>query len=137
MTETIDKKLELEDLPQPPEGACFDLQKIKKVQLPHPYCITPRHVGVASDDFGGMLGEDAIRAAEKEGAYCDICVELSSSHGDKVLRYDEHESRLSLYIRVPNNRANLNDIPGLHEYLFKNKAAFEAAGINGFAFANK
>lgn len=34
---------------------------------PHPYTIGPKHIVFASDRYGGMLGEDAIKEGEKQG----------------------------------------------------------------------
>jgi hypothetical protein len=122
----------LEDMPQPPEGSTFSLEKIDKVSIPHPYCITPKHVEWASDHCGGMLTKDAIREAEqKHGAACDIC----RKSGRGIMSIDEHETQVTLFIRVPQRlRANLKEIPGLHEYLIAHKEAMEAKGIQGFGF---
>lgn len=37
---------------------------------PHPFCIRTRHVKHASEHFGGVLGDEAIKSAEKAGIYC-------------------------------------------------------------------
>ena len=42
------------------------------IGIPHPYCLTPRHVAVASDHFCGRLGKDAIIDAEKRGVKCGM-----------------------------------------------------------------
>lgn len=120
----------LEQMPSVPEGVSFRLKKVEMVSMPHPYCITPRHVAVAADHFGGMLGAEAIRAAEKRGACCDIC----RQKGTGILRYDEHENNLTLFISIPAGIRDLNSISGLHAYLFENKPTFESLGIQGFAF---
>ena len=45
------------------------------IGVPHPYCITPKHVEVASDDHCGILNEAAIQDAEKNHkAKCGICM---------------------------------------------------------------
>lgn len=119
----------LSELPQPPKGVVFSLQRVDKISLPHPYCITPRHVAWAADHFGGSLSADAIRDAEKHGARCDICAK--SNRG--ILPYDQHETQTTLFVKVPQNR-DLNNIPGLHQYLFQNKQTFIDKGIGGFAF---
>ena len=124
-----DKTIKISELPQPPDGVAFKLAKVERISMPHPYCITPRHVAYAADYCSGMLTADAIRGAEKRGACCDIC----RKSGNGILPYDKHENYLGLFITVPQNR-DLNSIPGLHKYLFDNKPAFEAAGIQGFAF---
>lgn len=111
----------------------FSLLKIEKVSIPHPYCITPKHIAVAADDFGGMLGEAAIEAAERKGAVCDICRERARRDGSRILTYGEHENNVTLFVKVPQNR-DLNAIEGLNKYLFDNKQTFVDAGIQGFAF---
>jgi hypothetical protein len=126
----MEKQIDMSKLPQPPQGSVFSLRKVETVSLPHPYCITPKHVAWAADHFGGMLSKDAIRDAEKHGAQCDIC---RVRH--ERLTIDQHESQMTLFVQVPDNQ-DLNAIPGLHKYLFENKATFEAAGIQGFAFPN-
>lgn len=126
------KEISLADLPQPPEGATFSLKEVRSITAPHPYCITPKHVAWASDHWSGMLGKEAIRDAEKNGARCDIC---AKGHNG-ILTIDEHVTSLGLFILVPQNR-DLNAVPGLHKYLFDNKAAFVAVGIEGFAFPTK
>jgi|ERR1035441_5437898 hypothetical protein len=126
----MNKTTKISELPQPPSGSSFGLVEVKSVSMPHPYCITPKHVAYAADHCGGMLGTDAIRAAEKTGAACcDIC--LKSGNG--ILGIDKHTTSLMLLIRVPQNK-DLNAVVGLHDYLFGNKAAFEKMGIEGFAF---
>lgn len=37
------------------------------IGVPHPYCITPRHIHYASEHCGGMLNNNAIEMAEKDG----------------------------------------------------------------------
>lgn len=118
----------LEDMPAVPENADFSLAKVEKLSLPHPYCITPRHVAWASDHYGGMLSEDAICDAEKHGARCEIC-----KVNNLNLSYHEHKTNVTLFIKVPQN-TDLNAIAGLHTYLYKNKPEFEKLGIQGFAF---
>jgi hypothetical protein len=75
------------------------------IGVPHPYCITPRHVAVASDSHCGILDTSAIEDAEKRGAKCGIC--------KGKLSYKEHET--ALLVAVKDNR-NLND-PELKEEL--------------------
>lgn len=73
-TKETDKPLPtLDQMPPVPPGVSFSLKKIEKISIPHPYCIAPGHVAEAANHWGGMLGVEAIRAAEKKGIYCDIC----------------------------------------------------------------
>ena len=125
----------LAELPAPPPDAAFRLVKVEKISNPHPYCITPKHVEVAADQFSGMLGEDAIRAAEKQGAKCDICRQRAK-RGERILSFEEHENPLTLFVSVPNNRADLNTISGLHAYLLSLKPKLAELGIEGIAFPN-
>jgi hypothetical protein len=122
----------LKQMPALPTSVTFSLAKVEKITHPHPYCITPRHVAWAADHFGGMLGTDAIRDAEKHGATCEIC----QKSGRGILSIDQHQTDVTLFINVPQNR-DLNAIPKLHAYLFDNKAKFAALGIQGFAFPLK
>lgn len=56
---------------------------------PHPYVIGPKHIAYASDNWGGMLSEEAIIAGEKASKCkcahpgCNISYEAHSK-GDKV-----------------------------------------------------
>jgi hypothetical protein len=125
---TEENKLSLSELPQPPDGSVFKLDRIDKLSVPHPYCLTPRHVAYAADQCSGMLTEAAIEGAEKEGAKCGIC--------KGKYKFSEHEVVNSLIITVPQSH-NLNAVPGLHTYLFENKQRFVDAGIDGFAFPTK
>jgi len=99
---------------------------IDSIGIPHPYCIGPRHVAYASDHCMGMLGADAIRGAERNGAGC--CVRGCN------LPYDEHEQALLVecdtWITDEHRKAN----PELHEYLLKIKDMAEMNGYSGFAF---
>lgn len=123
-TETV--TITLDQLPPVPAGSSFRLMKIERVGMPHPYCITPKHVAHASDHFNGILSEDAIRDAEKHGARCDIC-RVQEMH----LSFAEHENPLTLFLAVPQNK-DLNAVPGLHAYLLHVKNA--GLGVEGFAF---
>lgn len=129
-TTTTPKTPTLEQMPVIPPGLSFTLHKVDKVSMPHPYCITPKHVEWAAGYYGGILSAEAIEDAEKHGACCDIC---RQSH-QGILPYHKHESLLTLFIKIPVGIRDLNKIAGLHDYLYENKAAFEQLGIKGFAF---
>ena len=95
------------------------------IGVPHPYCITPKHVAYASDHCSGILDEDAIRRAEKQGARCDIC------KGE--LSYDQHEHAL-----VVECHADPDDHEQeLREMLESNVKEATANGYAGFAFVKK
>lgn len=95
------------------------------IGVPHPYCIGPKHVAIASDQFGGMLGEPAILAAEKQGAHCCICKGRLSFHA--------HERAALVECLVdPDTRDEFKE--ELHDYLLKVKPLAEADKLAGFAF---
>jgi hypothetical protein len=99
---------------------------IDTIGVPHPYCITAKHVVVASNHYCGMLGKDAIRGAEKTGVHCGIkgC----------NLSYDQHEQALLVEVGF---KGELKDAPGLKEYLLTIKEMAEADKFAGFAFIRK
>lgn len=131
-TQTTTEKLTLaiDQMPAVPSGGSFHLREVKKISIPHLYCLTPNHIAEAANHWGGMLGADAIRAAEKSGACCDIC----RHSGQGILKFDQHESQMTLFIVIPPGIRDLNQVEGLHAYLSNNKATFENFGIQGFAF---
>ena len=93
------------------------------IGVPHPYCVTPKHVVEASDHFCGMLGKEAIRSAEQKGAKCGVkgC----------SLSYEGHEHALLIEVNHP---GELKDVPGLQEFLLSIKEMTEKDGFVGFAF---
>lgn len=108
---------------------------IDTIGVPHPYCITPKHVAHASDHHGGILDANAIRDAEKHGAQCDICrTQVKKGLRAEVLQYDDHKSVLVVEVRDPQNRNKPTEIPELREYLIQIKAQAESDGYAGFAF---
>jgi hypothetical protein len=115
----MDKKLE-----RYPKTEKFQI--IDTIGVPHLYCITPKHIGHASDYFNGILGEDAIISAEKAGAKCDIC--------KGKLSYKQHET--ALLVEVDDKR-ELKDVGELKEYLLSIKDMTEKDGYAGFAFKQK
>ncbi len=99
---------------------------VDTIGIPHPYCITPKHVAYASDHWGGMLGKDAIRESEEHGARCDIC--------KGKLSFDEHKQ--ALLVQVSDDR-ELKDIPELKDYLLSIKGMATKDKMEGFAFTQK
>ena len=98
---------------------------IDTIGVPHPYCITSKHVAYAADHCHGMLNEEAIRKAEKvKGAHCDV--------KNCNLSYNEHEQALlvACYKDIQKNEE-------LHRYLLKIKDEAEKNGYAGFAFLDK
>jgi hypothetical protein len=117
-SERVSMKEKLEKYPS------TDLYRVKDIiGVPHPYCITSRHVAHACDRFSAMLTADAIRSAEKSGARCDIC--------KGKLTYDQHETALLIEVKFD---GELKDAPELQEYLLSIKDMCEADGHAGFAF---
>ena len=100
---------------------------VDTISVPHPYCITPKHVIYAADKNNGLLDVPAIERAEKEGAVCDTC----KRSGEGILPYAEHKQ--ALVVQVTDERA-LKDIPELHTYLVEIKSRCEADGYVGFVF---
>lgn len=109
-----------------------NFEVVDTIPVPHPYMIMPRHIEIAADRFGGILGEAAIEAAEKRGVGCGIC----KGH----LKYKEHETALLIECRKPltvdtdNSGAEGRVNPELHAYLLQCKEQAEADGFAGFAF---
>ena len=137
---TDEEKLpQLSDLPPVPDGANFQLRKIARVSLPHPYCIGTGHVAHAANHFSGMLTEDAIRDAEKNGITCETCRdERRKGRSTKsVLSYDAHESQVTLFIAIEDNEhLNSDANKPMRDYIYGNKERFTALGIDSFAFPN-
>ncbi len=117
----MDKESKLNKYPKTEKFKAID-----SIGVPHPYCLTPKHVAYASDHHSGMLTKHAIVESEKHGARCDIC------KGD--LKYEEHEQ--ALLIEVGDSR-ELKDIPELKDYLLSIKEQAEKDGFVGFAFKQR
>lgn len=99
---------------------------IDTIGVPHPYCITPKHVVWASDHHCGRLGDEAIREAEERGgAKCGV--------RDCYLSYAEHEQALVVGCKAElkiDGEVN----PELHQFLLDNKEEAERNHYAGFAF---
>lgn len=121
----------LEQIPALDAELSFTLLKVENVVMPHPYCITPKHLEYADSMF---LNETSIARAEQRGAVCDICRKLVRN-GDQpeILSHSAHESHTTLFIQADDN-SDLNAVEGLHEYLLSIKPKAESLGIQGFAF---
>ncbi len=96
------------------------------IGVPHPYCIGPIHVEVASKHHSGILNEEAIRDAERTyGGRCHTC--------RGKLKFQEHETALLVACKAElkdGDKAN----PELHSYLLSIKDKCEEDGYAGFAF---
>lgn len=113
-----------------PEKKHIKLLKVEKVIIPHPYCITPRHLTGKSM----YLNSETIRDAENTNkAVCDICKNLVRNRKqDKILSFDEHTEEKALFLEVP--KGDLNKIKGLGKYLTKIKPVLTQLKISGVAF---
>jgi len=99
---------------------------VDTIGVPHPYCITNRHVAHASDNFMGRLGNEAIESAERSGAKCGVkgC----------NLSFSEHEQALLVSCEKDMQGEDGKADPELHKYLLKIKDEATANGYAGFAF---
>lgn len=99
---------------------------VETIPVPHPYMVGPRHVQIAADQFGGMLGEAALEAAEKQGVKCGIC------KGE--LSWKQHEQALLVECHAPLKGDDGKAMPELMAYLMKCKPLCEEDKFAGFAF---
>ena len=102
---------------------------VDTIGVPHPYCITPRHVAVASDHFGGMLGKEAVAYAEEHGVHCGV-------RGCQ-LTYEEHKQALLVGCWDNLKTQTGQAVPELHDYLMSIKDECEKNGYAGFSFVDK
>ena len=119
---------EINKIPKP-EIPNTRLMKIETIVMPHPYCITPKHL-----EYSDSMYLD-IEGAEKKGAVCDICKNKNRKDGTKILSFKEHEQIKTLFIEVPHH--DLNKIEGLVDYLNSIKPICAELKIAGFAFPTK
>jgi hypothetical protein len=106
------------------DGELMEVDSIIGINFdPHPYVIGTRHVAYASDRFGGLLGDAAIRSAEATGVKCAM-------KGGCSVSYDQHKSDTAAFVRLKRDLSNKEAAGQLS--LLKEK--FEEEGIDGFAF---
>ena len=110
---------------------------IDTIGVPHPYCITEKHVAVASEHFSGRLGEEAIKSAEK-GRVCERDgrrVEVRARCGVKGcnLSYEEHKQALLVSCKADIHVGDEVN-PELKGMLEANVDEATANGYAGFAF---
>jgi hypothetical protein len=96
---------------------------VDTIGVPHPYCITPKHVAIAADQFAGMLTEEAIRVAETQGARCDIC--------KGQLKYSEHKQALLVEV------ATDTPIDEINKYIQLIADQTAKDGYSGWAFKER
>jgi hypothetical protein len=107
-----------------------NFEAIDTIGVPHPYVITPHHVGVASDNFCGMLGKEAIEECERRGHGCGMKI-----NGEYCrLSFAQHEQAVLVgcSAELKDTAGKIN--PELHAWLLKIKDQAEKDGFAGFAF---
>jgi len=121
-------------VPAPESDAVFSLAKVEALCMPHPYCITPKHLEY---NDGMYLTRESMAKAELKGAVCDICKKaVRAGRQPFILKIDAHTESRTLFIEVPDNK-DLNAVTGLVTYLNRVKHECELLGIDGFAFPVK
>ena len=98
---------------------------IDTITFPHAYCITPKHIVHAADNFGGELGVDAIKSLEKNKGHGCCGVKKCN------LSFDEHETALLVEV---NYDKELKDAPGLQDYLTSCFVQMKIDNYCGFYF---
>ena len=96
---------------------------------PHPYCITPRHIDVASSKFNGKLSGEAIEFAEKNSnAKCGVkgC----------NLAFNEHKQAAFVLCKADFQKDKEAE-KELQEYMKKHAQDLESKGIVGVGFVDK
>lgn len=107
-----------------PESSKKSFKVIDTIGVPHPYCITPKHLKYSDGIYLDVEG------AEKKGAVCDICRErVNKGLQDKILTHDEHKQALLI-----NCKMSVKDNKELQEYLLSIKEQAEKDNFAGFAF---
>lgn len=108
---------------------------VDSIGVPHPYCITPKHL--LPDRM--YLDAAAIRDAERtNGAKCDTCrLLVKGGKQPKVLSYDEHEQ--GLLVSCKKDMKEVVDgrevvCAELREFLLSVKELAVVDGFAGFAF---
>jgi hypothetical protein len=99
---------------------------VDSIGVPHPYCLMPKHVAVASDHHCGFLDEAAIEDAESRGAHCGM--------RDCNLSYKQHEKALVVLCKEELKAADGMVNSELHAYLCTIKDQATTNGYAGFAF---
>lgn len=97
---------------------------IDTMGVPHPYCITSRHLSAHDGITGGTLDGYAISQAEKNGARCGM--------KDCNLPYSEHKQALLIEVDHPGDIKAVDK--ELREYLLSIKELTEKEKYVGFVF---
>lgn len=96
-----------------------------KISVPHPYTITVKHIAFASDNYRGILGEEAIREGEKNNIKC--------GHKNCKLSFSEHEQALLIACKKDFNSDD-EAKKEIKQYLLSIKGICENDGFAGFSF---
>lgn len=100
---------------------------VDTIGVPHPYMIGAKLVGYAADKFSGMLNEEAIASAERNGIMC--------AHPGCGLKYSEHKQALLVQCHAKIAGDDEKATPELHEYLLAcRKLLTSDEEYAGFAF---
>ena len=104
-----------------PKTDLFEI--VDTIGVPHPFCITPKHIE-AAQKYGGMLGNEAIEDLERNtnGPSCGV-------RGCNLM-FDQHETALLVACKSKDNAK-------LKEYLLSIVAMAEEDKFAGFAFLDK
>lgn len=108
-----------------PETDMF--KAIDTISIPHPFCITSKHVKHAADNFGGILSEEAMQDYDKRNPNKKSC-----GIGGCDLKYAKHETALVILIKTGQDLKTLEK--ELKEYLLECNPICIKDGYAGYAF---
>jgi hypothetical protein len=94
----------------------FDVVQIN--YKPHPYMIGSRHIEYASNHFGGMLGEETLRAVPCAMRNCHAMYEEHTSNTVLVIRLNEDVKNTDEFVELLKNVLSPLDMFGLEGCLF-------------------
>ncbi len=99
-----------------------NFEAIDTIGIPHPYCITPKHL------IEGDMYLNVEKAEKENNAVCDICKKLvNSGKQDKILTYEEHKQAIVIKCNIKANKSK-----ELHNFLLSIKKKVEKKGYAGF-----
>lgn len=112
---------------------------IDSIGVPHPYCITPKHLEFSQTMLLDIEGaERRSREAHpndpRRWAVCDICRKINKKTGNPILTYAEHRQALVVECNAETSDADNKMVPELHKYLLSIKEKAEKENYVGFAF---
>lgn len=112
---------------------------IDQIGVPHPYCITPKHLEFSEGMYLDIEGaERRSREAHpndsRKWAVCDICKKINKKKGSPILSYEEHKQALVVECDVEISTEDNKMIPELQKYLLSIKEKAEKEHYAGFSF---